>query len=78
MLDRRSFFGTAIAGIASLAFGLTTAPKPVVTLRAKKLATLIRVPNELLRFASPAVETLLRDEMTKNLACGLDLQFMKA
>lgn len=44
-----------------------------VTLQAKKLAVLIKAPNELLRFASPAVEALLRDDMTKSLALGLDL-----
>ena len=45
----------------------------VVTLQAKKLAVLIKAPNELIRFASPAAEALLRDDMTKSLALGLDL-----
>ncbi len=44
-----------------------------VTLQAKKLAVLIRAPNELIRFASPAAEALMRDDMTKSLALGLDL-----
>ncbi len=44
-----------------------------VTLSAKKLAVLIKAPNELIRFASPAAEALLRDDMTKSLALGLDL-----
>lgn len=44
-----------------------------VTLQAKKLAVLIKAPNELMRFASPAAEALLRDDMTKSLALGLDL-----
>jgi HK97 family phage major capsid protein len=44
-----------------------------VTLQAKKLAVLIKAPNELLRFASPAAEALMRDDMTKSLALGLDL-----
>jgi HK97 family phage major capsid protein len=44
-----------------------------VTLQAKKLAILIKAPNELMRFASPAAEALLRDDMTKSLALGLDL-----
>ncbi len=44
-----------------------------VTLQAKKLAVLIKAPNELIRFASPAAEALLRDDMTKSLALGLDL-----
>lgn len=44
-----------------------------ITLQAKKLAVLIKTPNELVRFASPAAEALLRDDMTKSLALGLDL-----
>lgn len=44
-----------------------------LTLQAKKLAVLIKAPNELIRFASPAAEALMRDDMTKSLALGLDL-----
>ncbi len=44
-----------------------------VSMQAKKLAVLIKAPNELLRFASPAAEALMRDDMTKSLALGLDL-----
>ena len=44
-----------------------------VTLQAKKLAVMIIAPNELIRFASPAAEALIRDDMTKSLALGLDL-----
>ena len=44
-----------------------------ITLQAKKLAVLIRTPSELIRFASPAAEALIRDDMTKSLALGLDL-----
>ena len=44
-----------------------------VNLQAKKLAVLIKMPNELVRFASPAAEALVRDDMTKSLALGLDL-----
>lgn len=44
-----------------------------VTLQAKKLAVRIITPNELIRFASPAAEALLRDDMTKSLALALDL-----
>ncbi len=44
-----------------------------VSLEAKKLAVLIKMPNELIRFASPAAEALVRDDMTKSLALGLDL-----
>jgi len=44
-----------------------------VTLQAKKLAVLIKSPNELIRFANPAAEALVRDDITKSLALGLDL-----
>lgn len=44
-----------------------------ITLQAKKLAVMIKAPNELIRFASPAAEALMRDDMTKSLALGLDL-----
>jgi HK97 family phage major capsid protein len=44
-----------------------------VTLQAKKLACLIKAPNELIRFASPAAEALMRDDMTKSMALALDL-----
>ena len=43
-----------------------------INLQAKKLAVLIKAPNELIRFASPAAESLMRDDMTKSLALGLD------
>lgn len=48
-----------------------------LTLSAKKLAVLIKVPNELIRFASPAAEALLRDDMTKDLALGMDLGLLE-
>jgi len=44
-----------------------------VTIQAKKLAVLIKAPSELIRFASPAAVALMRDDMTKSLALGLDL-----
>lgn len=44
-----------------------------MTLQGKKLAVLVRMPNELIRFASPAAEALVRDDMTKSLALALDL-----
>jgi HK97 family phage major capsid protein len=43
-----------------------------INLQAKKLAVLIKAPNELIRFASPSAEALMRDDMTKTLALGLD------
>ncbi len=44
-----------------------------VTMQAKKLAVLIKMPNELVRFASPAAEAMVRDDMTKSLSLGVDL-----
>ena len=49
-----------------------------VILSAKKLAVLVQMPNELVRFASPAAEALVRDDMTKSLALGLDLAGLEA
>lgn len=43
-----------------------------INLSAKKLAVLIQCPNELIRFATPSTEALLRDDMTKTLALKLD------
>lgn len=51
----------------------TTLGTGEVTLQAKKLAIIYRSPNELIRYASPAAEALMRDDMTKSLALGLDL-----
>jgi HK97 family phage major capsid protein len=44
-----------------------------IILQAKKLTVLIKMPNELIRFANPAAEALVRDDMTKSLALGMDL-----
>lgn len=49
-----------------------------VTLQGKKLAVMVKSPNELIRFASPAAEALVRDDMTKSLALGLDLAGLEA
>lgn len=43
-----------------------------INLQAKKLAVIIKTPNELIRFAAPSTEALMRDDMTKTLALGLD------
>jgi HK97 family phage major capsid protein len=43
-----------------------------VSMQAKKLAALIRVPNELFKYASGATDTLLREDMAKTLALGYD------
>lgn len=42
-------------------------------LSAKKLAVRTILPNELIRFASPAAEAVVRDDMAISLALGLDL-----
>lgn len=43
-----------------------------VSMMAKKLAVLIRVPNELFKYASTAADALLRDDVAKTLALGQD------
>lgn len=41
-------------------------------LSAKKVAALVTLPNELIRFASPASEAILRADMTKTLSLTMD------
>ncbi len=43
-----------------------------VALQAKKLGVLVRLPNELFRYASAAADALMRDDMAKTLALGFD------
>lgn len=43
-----------------------------VEMQAKKLAVLIRVPNELFKFASAASDALFREDIAKTLALGYD------
>lgn len=43
-----------------------------VALMAKKLAVLVKVPNELFRFATVAADALIRKDASKSLALGLD------
>jgi HK97 family phage major capsid protein len=43
-----------------------------LVLSAKKLIALVTLPNELIRFASPATEALLRADLTKTLSLQLD------
>lgn len=43
-----------------------------VSMQAKKGAVLVRVPNELLRYASVAADALVRNDTAKTLALGID------
>jgi HK97 family phage major capsid protein len=43
-----------------------------VALMAKKLAVLVKVPNELFRFSTVAADALIRTDASKSLALGLD------
>lgn len=43
-----------------------------VSLQARKGAVLVRVPNELLRYASVAADALIRNDTAKSLALGVD------
>lgn len=42
------------------------------TMQAKKLAVLVRVPNELFKFTSAGADAMLRDDVTRTLALGYD------
>lgn len=44
----------------------------MVSMQAKKLGVLIRVPNELFKFASAASDAMLREDIAKTLALGYD------
>lgn len=48
-----------------------------LTLAAKKIMSMIIVPNELFRFATAAAEAILRNDMTKTLALQADLYFLE-
>lgn len=43
----------------------------------KKLKTIVPVSNELIRFASPAVDTMVRDDMVASMALREDLAFLR-
>lgn len=43
-----------------------------VEMQAKKLAVLIRLPNELFKYASGSTDAMLREDMSKTLALGFD------
>lgn len=43
---------------------------------AKKLATLVKLPNELLRFGNPSVEAFVRNDMARVMALAADLAFL--
>lgn len=45
-------------------------------LSAKKVAALVTLPNELIRYASPASEAVLRADMTKTLSLTMDYQLL--
>jgi HK97 family phage major capsid protein len=48
-----------------------------LTLQAKKLAALVKLPNELFRYAAIAVEAFLRDDMMKVLGLRLDKDLLE-
>lgn len=51
---------------------LSTFGTGALLLRAKKACALVVLPGELLRFASPAAEAIVRDDLTKTLALTFD------
>lgn len=50
----------------------TTAQTGALNLSAKKVISVVVLPNELLRFASPAAEVLIRNDMMKTVALIMD------
>ena len=43
-----------------------------IALQAKKAGVLTRIPNELLKFATPSADALIRSDMAKTIALGID------
>lgn len=48
-----------------------------LTLSAKKVACLVTMPSELIRFANPASEAILRSDMTKTLSLTMDKKLLE-
>ncbi len=48
-----------------------------LTLSAKKVAVLVQIPNELIRYGGPAAEALAREDMTKTLVLTADFQLLQ-
>lgn len=46
-------------------------------LSAKKLASIVKIPNELFRYASVSVEQFVRNDMTKTLSLKMDLELLE-
>ena len=49
----------------------------MITLTAKKYASLVPISNDLLRYASPDVDRLVRDDMVRDIATAEDLKFIR-
>lgn len=59
---------------------LITASEPttgMLTLLAKKLAVLVKLPNELIRFASTGIEAFIRADMARTMALKADLAMLE-
>ena len=57
-----------------------TASEPTtgdVTLQAKKVAALVKIPNELFRYSSISVESFVRDDMMKVMALRMDKELLE-
>lgn len=77
VFPRQTGVGTAYHVGESVALTESEPSTGDVTLQAKKLATLVKAPNELFRFASVSVEALLRMDMAKVMALKMDNQLIE-
>lgn len=64
--------GEANSGVSSATLTASTPTSGEILLSAKKLATLVKYPNELLRFGGPTIEAIFRDDMTRVMALKAD------
>jgi HK97 family phage major capsid protein len=73
MLFPRIVSPTTAAGVSeNTTIASSTLGTGTLELSPKKIGALVTLPNELIRYASPAAEAILREDMTKTLALQVD------
>lgn len=64
--------GEAASNVSAAQLTASTPTSGELLMSAKKLAVLVKSPNELLRFGGPTIEAMFRDDMTKVMALQAD------
>lgn len=68
--------GTDAAGATDRVLTASNPTTGDITLQAKKLGILVKIPNELFRFSSVSIEQFIREDMARVLALKLDKTFL--